>query len=154
MQKPTKMHLELEKRVFRYLKHTLQYQLYFEPVIEVYRPNDADADADYANDLTTNKSINGMCTILFNCVIEWSSRKQSHISTSTYQAELVSIVDGVYSVIYLKNLLSESDNYCYQFTVFNDNTGAIPTCLKSGDFAKNKQYRIKVNYVMERIRER
>lgn len=149
MQQPTKSHLELVKRVFRYLKYTIKYQLYFKPIdknIAVY------CDADYAND-STSKSINGMFTLLFGCIVEWSSRKQMHVSTSTCQAELVSIADGVSSLIYLKSLLADFDSCEYTYTVFNDNTGAISTCLNGGDFAKNKQYRIKINYIMERIRE-
>jgi hypothetical protein len=55
-------------------------------------------------------------------------------------------------MIYIKNLLSEFSCFNLSCYIFNDNS-AISTCYNGGDHQKNKQYRIKINYIMEELRE-
>ena len=148
-QTPESNHLEMSKRVFRYLKPTINYKLRYKlrcESIDVY------CDADYGNDKNSSKSINGQCTFVYWCLVNWSSKKQSKVSTSTCQAELLAIADGVSELIYIKQLMSDFVNVIPEkINLFNDNNGAIATCHNGGDFVKNKHYRIKINYIMEEL---
>lgn len=72
---PTEYYLELAKRVLRYLKHTINLKLIYKPKLN--NQISSFCDTDYANDGTTSKSINGICTVVYNCLVNWTSQKQN-----------------------------------------------------------------------------
>ena len=149
---PTTHTLSIAKHVLQYLKYTMNYALIYQSCecnsIDVF------CDADYANDKSDSKSINGVCIRLFGNLIGWSSRKQSSVSQSTCESEICAIVDGINESIYIRNFL---DEVCYlndiRCNLLNDNTSAISTCINGGDFQRNKQYRIKVNHIRNVLEE-
>jgi hypothetical protein len=63
-------------------------------------------DADYGNDKDSRKSISGMAITWYG-PIAWFSRKQSIVTTSTCEAELVAASAGCKQGLWLRTLLSE-----------------------------------------------
>ncbi|GJQ99396.1 retrovirus-related pol polyprotein from transposon TNT 1-94 [Tanacetum coccineum] len=88
--RPTKKHLMEVKRIFRYLKNTINMGLWY--------PKDtgfnltAFLDSDHAGCLDTRKSISGGIQFLGgDKLVSWSSKKQDCTSMSSAEAEYVSL---------------------------------------------------------------
>ncbi|GJR71155.1 hypothetical protein Tco_0083520 [Tanacetum coccineum] len=81
---PTKKHLEALKRVFRYLRGTINWGLWY--------PKDtamtlmAYADADHAGCLDTRRSTSGSTQFLGDKLVSWTSKKQKSTAISTTEA--------------------------------------------------------------------
>lgn len=79
------MHL---KRILRYIRGTLDLGLKFEandsaPIIEAY------SDADWGNNAINRRSITGFVFKVYGSTVSWSSKKQSTVSLSSTEAELM-----------------------------------------------------------------
>lgn len=84
---PKETHLIATKRIFRYLKGTIDYGLWY-PYggnfdLKVY------IDADWARNVDERKSINGGAFFLGGRLVSWSSKMQSCTSQSTAEVEYV-----------------------------------------------------------------
>ncbi|GJW66844.1 retrovirus-related pol polyprotein from transposon TNT 1-94 [Tanacetum coccineum] len=86
---PTKKHLEALKRVFRYLRGTINWGLWY--------PKDTTmalttyADADHAGCQDTRRSTSGSAQFLGDKLVSWSSKKQKSTAISTIEAEYIAM---------------------------------------------------------------
>lgn len=84
---PTKLHLMAAKRIFPYLKETLDFEFLYNkgkmPSISGY------SNSDYAGDIHDRKSTSGNVFILSSGAVLWSSKKQPIVTLSTTEAEFV-----------------------------------------------------------------
>ncbi|GKE71055.1 retrovirus-related pol polyprotein from transposon TNT 1-94, partial [Tanacetum coccineum] len=87
--KPTKKHLEVVKRVFRYLQGSIN--------IGIWYPKDtamaltAYADADHAGCQDTRRSTSGSAQFLGDKLVSWSSNKQTSTSISSTKVEYIAM---------------------------------------------------------------
>ena len=110
---PKLLHEEGLKCICRYLYHTRNQGLVFQPKItdgfKCY------VDADWAgnwlktrpNDKTGALSRTGYLITYANCPIVWGSKMQSLVALSTTEAELIALSTALHEVIHLQNLLLE-----------------------------------------------
>nr|GEU55135.1 retrovirus-related Pol polyprotein from transposon TNT 1-94 [Tanacetum cinerariifolium] len=89
MAKPTKKHLEALKRVFCYLKGTINWGLWYPK--DTTMALTAYADADHAGCQDTRRSTSGSAQFLGDKLVSWSSKKQQSIVISTTEAEYIAI---------------------------------------------------------------
>lgn len=73
MQAPTTLHWQCVKRIFRYLKGTVDYCLHLKPSVDL--DISGFSDADWATNTEDRKSVAGYCVFLGESLITWSSRK-------------------------------------------------------------------------------
>ncbi|KAK6158979.1 hypothetical protein DH2020_006293 [Rehmannia glutinosa] len=85
---PKESHMSVVKRIFRYLKGTIQYGLFY-PKNENFSLKGY-SDSDYAGNIDDRKSTSGSCQFLGDCLISWFSKKQNCVSLSTAEAEYIS----------------------------------------------------------------
>nr|GFC47441.1 copia protein [Tanacetum cinerariifolium] len=87
--KPTKNDLEALKRVFRYLKGTINWGLWYlkdtAMALTVY------ADADHAGCQDIRRSTFGSAQFLGDKLVSWSSKKQKSTAISTTEAEYIAM---------------------------------------------------------------
>ncbi|GJZ50475.1 hypothetical protein Tco_0604665 [Tanacetum coccineum] len=92
---PTKKHFEAIKRVFRYLRGTINWGLWY--------PKDTAmalmtyADADHAGCQDTHRSTSGSAQFLGDKLVSWSSKKQKITTISTTKAEYIAM-SGCYKM--------------------------------------------------------
>ena len=84
---PKKNHLVAVKRIFKYLKGTLSYGLWY-PRNQNFQLL-AYSDADWANCVDERKSTSGIAFFLGESLVAWLSKKQSSISLSTTEPEYI-----------------------------------------------------------------
>ena len=85
MQTPKKSHLEAIRRILRYIKGTLDLELFYKSKM-TYKL-EGYCDADYAGDYDTRRSTTGYAFSLGSGVVTWCSKRQPTVSLSTTEAE-------------------------------------------------------------------
>nr|GFA63174.1 uncharacterized mitochondrial protein AtMg00810-like [Tanacetum cinerariifolium] len=86
---PTKKHLEALKQVFRYLKGTINWGLWYPK--DTAMPLTAYADADHAGCQDTRRSTSGSAQFLGDKLVSWSSKKQKSTTIATTEAEYIAM---------------------------------------------------------------
>nr|KYP43070.1 hypothetical protein KK1_035513 [Cajanus cajan] len=93
------------KRVFRYLKGTMNHCLHIKPSADLditgFSP------ADWATNIEDRKSIAGYCVFLGESLITWSSKKQRVVSRSSTESEYRALADLAAKVAWIRSLLQE-----------------------------------------------
>ncbi|GKD73519.1 hypothetical protein Tco_1331801 [Tanacetum coccineum] len=84
---PTKKHLVALKGVFRYLRGTINWGLWYPKDIAMALI--AYADADHAGCQDTQRSTSGIAQFLGDKLVSWSSKKQKSTAISTIEAEYI-----------------------------------------------------------------
>ncbi|GJX74270.1 retrovirus-related pol polyprotein from transposon TNT 1-94 [Tanacetum coccineum] len=104
--KPTEKHLTAVKRIFRYLKDSVNIGLWY--------PNQTDfeltafSDSDHAGCLDSRKSTSGGIQFLGgDKLVSWSSKKQDCTSMSSAEAEYVSLSACCAQVLWLRTQLTD-----------------------------------------------
>lgn len=152
--RPGKVHLEAAKRVLRYVKGTADSRI-------IYRKGGAPeivimSDSDHARDIKTSKSVSGVCSFVAGCLVGWSSFKQTRVAQSTCEAEVLSVLDGVNELEYIRDFLRElklTEFVSRPSELFNDNQGCLSSVDNGGLFRANKHYRIRLNRVRRAVSE-
>ena len=102
---PKESHATSVKRIFRYLKGTSKFGLWY--------PNDqffyllAQTDANWEGSLDDKKSTSGNTFFLGNCLIAWSRRKQSSISLSTIEDGYITTAECCTQILWLRQCLED-----------------------------------------------
>nr|GEY73850.1 zinc finger, CCHC-type [Tanacetum cinerariifolium] len=101
---PSRHHLHVITRLFKYLKGTVNYGLSYvryHSVLEAY------SDARWINHVEDSSSTSGWAFLLRGCAISWASMKQTCITGSTIESEFVGLVAASKEAERLRNLIHE-----------------------------------------------
>src|SRR5207245_1396822 len=90
LQNPSPAHLAAADRVISYLYGTRYLAIEYSGIVRDACVFLGASDAAFADDIETRHSSQGYLFQLYNGVIDWNSSKQSSVSDSTTEAELVS----------------------------------------------------------------
>jgi hypothetical protein len=86
---PRSSHWTIVQRIFRYLKHTPEFGIWY------FASSSLDliafSDVNFAGCGIDRKSTSGTCHFLGSSLVCWSSRKQSSVAQSTTEAEYVAV---------------------------------------------------------------
>jgi hypothetical protein len=124
MHAPREPHLNLVKRILRYIKGTLDFSMrlsYSAPTsLTTY------SDADWAGCLDTRRSMSGYCIYLSDNLVSWSSKRQTMISRSSAEAEYTVVEHAVAEFCWIHQLLGELHHPLLVATVvFCDNVSMV-----------------------------
>ena len=120
---PNQSHLNVVKRILRYLISTTNLGLWYEKgtacnITSYY-------DVDFAGDKVERKSTSSCCCFLGKSLITWSRNKQNIITLSTAEIEYVSAANCCGQILWIKHQ-SEDFNLRYiKISILCDNTSAI-----------------------------
>lgn len=103
VEKPTTVHWQAVKRIFKYLKGSTNHGLSF-PLNSFSTQLTMYCDSDWAGDIDTRRSTTGWVGILNGSAVCWSSRKQSVTATSTTEAEFIALCSATKTVKWLRKL--------------------------------------------------
>ncbi|GKE30910.1 retrovirus-related pol polyprotein from transposon TNT 1-94 [Tanacetum coccineum] len=122
--KPTEKHLTAVKRIFRYLKDSINMGLWY--------PKDtgfeltAFSDSDHAGCLDSRKSTSGGIQFLGgDKLVSWSSKKQDCTSMSSAEAEYVSLSACCAQVLWLRTQLTDYGFHFDKIPMYCDSKAAI-----------------------------
>ncbi|XP_065060473.1 uncharacterized protein LOC135687761 [Rhopilema esculentum] len=152
MSHPSKKHWQGIKRIFRYIKGTVNCGLKFESFSEMNSSLLGYSDADWGGDLSTRKSTSGYLFKLCGGIVSWKKKKQPVIALSSTEAEYIALCSSTQEAVWLRRLL-ESIGFAQQkpTTVYEDNQGAIALSKNTKNHAKTKHIDIRYHYIREAI---
>jgi hypothetical protein len=84
---PKQSHLQAIKRIFKYLKETMTYGMWYPRNQNLQLTSYS--DEDWENCVDERKSTNGGAFFLGDSLVAWLSKKQGSISLSTIEAEYI-----------------------------------------------------------------
>lgn len=147
-------HWNAVKKILKYLAGTIEFGLCYQS-----KPQTTDligySDADYANDLTSRRSMTGYVFMKNGAAVTWSSQRQQSVALSTTEAEFMAACAATKETIWLKQLLCDVGEYKQSSVCLNiDNQSAI-NVIKNSEFHKRcKHIDIKYNFVKEKYYEK
>ncbi|GJT17008.1 retrovirus-related pol polyprotein from transposon TNT 1-94 [Tanacetum coccineum] len=145
--KPTEMHLTAIKRIFRYLKGTINMGLWY--------PKDsgfelkAFADADYAGCHDTRRSTSGSAQFLGHRLVSWSSKKQKSTAISTTEAEYIALSGCCAQILWMRSQLRDYGFAFNKIPMYCDNQSAIALCCNSVQHSRSKHIDIRHHFIKE-----
>ena len=150
-QDPREIHLTAVKRVYRYLKGTLDYTLKFTKEEEGKLKGCSDASWCTTKD---KKSITGYLIRIQKNIIGWRSKKQNMVTMSTCESELVAMAETVKEIKWTRNVLSElgEEKVIELPTTIEMDSAAGIDWLRKGDVsARTKHFERNLFYVREEV---
>jgi hypothetical protein len=96
---PRQSHLQATKRIFRYLKETMTYGLWYHRNQNFQLT--AYSDADWANCVDERKSTSGGEFFLGDSLVAWISKKKGSISLSTTEVEYITAATCCTQVLWM-----------------------------------------------------
>ncbi|GJZ37918.1 retrovirus-related pol polyprotein from transposon TNT 1-94 [Tanacetum coccineum] len=147
--KPTKKHLNAVKRIFRYLKGTINMGLWYSK--DTGMSMTAYADADHAGCQDTRRSTSGSAQFLGDKLISWSSKKQKWTAISSTKVEYIALFGCCAQILWMRSQLA---NYGFQFNkipLYYDNKSAIALCCNNIQHSQAKHIDVRYHFIMEQV---
>nr|GEW29585.1 retrovirus-related Pol polyprotein from transposon TNT 1-94 [Tanacetum cinerariifolium] len=147
--KPTEKHLIAVKRIFWYLKDTINMGLWY--------PKDtgfeltAFSDSDHASCLDLRKSTSGGIQFLGgDKLVSWSSKKQDCTSMSSAEAEYVSLSACCSQVLWLRTQLTDYGFHFDKIPMYCDSKVAIAISCNPVQHSRTKHIDVKYHFIKEK----
>nr|GEY04980.1 retrotransposon protein, putative, unclassified [Tanacetum cinerariifolium] len=152
--KPTEKHLKEVKRIFHYLRRTINTGLWYtkDSGFELT----GFLDADYAGCKDTFKSTSGGAQFLGEKMVSWSSKKQDCTVLSTAEAEYVSLSACYAQVLWMRIKLTDYGFHFHKIPIYCDSKSAIaiscnPTDYQLADLFTKALPADRFNYLAHRL---
>ncbi|GJS77800.1 retrovirus-related pol polyprotein from transposon TNT 1-94 [Tanacetum coccineum] len=148
--KPTEKHLTVVKRIFRYLKDSINMGLWY--------PKDtgfeltAFLDSDHAGCLDSRKSTSGGIQFLGgDKLVSWSSKKQDCTSMSSAEAEYVSLSACCAQVLWLRTQLTDYGFHFDKIPMYCDSKAAIAISCNPVQHSRTKHIDVRYHFIKEQV---
>ncbi|XP_059067839.1 secreted RxLR effector protein 161-like [Cryptomeria japonica] len=147
---PKQSHLNVVKRIFKYIQGTIGYGLWYP------KNNDftlmAFTDVDWASCLDEKKSTSGGAFFLDDYLVAWHSKKQDSVSLSTTEAEYIATTSCCTQLLWMAQTLSDMGiNVAKPIPILCDNTSAINLSKNLVMHSCTKHIAIKFHFLREKV---
>ncbi|KAJ9539168.1 hypothetical protein OSB04_031901 [Centaurea solstitialis] len=140
--KPKESHLAAVKRIFRYLKGTPYYGIWYPKGLGFELQ--AYTDADYGGCNMDRKSTSGHLQFLGNKLVSWASKKQQCVSTSTAESEYVAAASCCSQVLWMQSQLRDYGLEYKKIPIYCDSKSAIAISANPVQHSKTKHIDIRI----------
>jgi hypothetical protein len=150
---PKESHVLAVKRIFRYLKGTKEFGLWYP------KGNDlsliAYTAADWSGCIDDQRSTSGAALYLVECLVSWLSKKQSSVSLSTVEAEYIAAPTCCTQVLWMKQTLTYIQvEYDEPIPIYCNNTSTISISKNPVMHSKTNHIPIKYHFLWEQVAEK
>ncbi|GJV03639.1 copia protein [Tanacetum coccineum] len=146
---PTKKHLEALKRVFRYLRGTINWGLWYPK--DTAMALTAYADADHAGCQDTRRSTSGSAQFLGDKLVSWSSKKQKSTAISTTEAEYIAMSGCCAQILWMRSQLIDYGFVFNKIPLYCDNRSAIALYCNNVQHSQSKHIAIRHHFIREQV---
>ncbi|KAJ9536225.1 hypothetical protein OSB04_un000591 [Centaurea solstitialis] len=147
--KPKESHLAAVKRIFRYLKGTPYYGLWYPKGLGFELQ--AYSDADYGGCNMDRKSTSGHIKLLGNKLVSWASKKQQCVSTSTAESEYVAGASCCSQVLWMQTQLRDYGFVYKKIPIYCDSKSAIAISANPVQHSKTKHIDIRYHFLKDNV---
>ncbi|GJT98230.1 retrovirus-related pol polyprotein from transposon TNT 1-94 [Tanacetum coccineum] len=147
--RPTEKHLHVVKRIFRYLRGTVNRGLWYSKDSAIALT--AFADADHAGCQDTRRSTYGSMQLLEDRLISWSSKRQKSVAISSTEAEYIALSGCCAQVLWMRSQLTDYGLGFNKIPMCCDNKSAIALCCNNVQHSRSKHIDIRYHFIKEQV---
>ncbi|KAJ9555966.1 hypothetical protein OSB04_010580 [Centaurea solstitialis] len=147
--KPKESHLKAVKRIFRYLKSTVNIGLWY-PKGSGYELTGY-TDADHGGCKLDRKSTTGHIQFLGDKLVSWASKKQNCVSLSTAEAEYVAAASCCSQIIWMRTQLRDYGFKFDKIPIYSDSKSAIAISCNPVQHTKTKHIDIRYHFIKDHV---
>nr|GEU48886.1 hypothetical protein [Tanacetum cinerariifolium] len=147
--KPTEKHLHAVKRIFKYLKGTINRGIWY--------PEDSSialiayADADHVGCQDTRRSTSEIMQLLGDRLVSWSSKRQKSVAISNTEAEYIASSGCCAQVLWMRSWLTDYGLGFNKIPMYCDNKSAIALCCYNVQHSRSKHIDIRFYFIKEQV---
>nr|GFA16219.1 Gag-Pol polyprotein [Tanacetum cinerariifolium] len=147
--RPTEKHEHAVKRIFRYLRGTVNRGLWYpkDPSIALT----AFADVDNAGCQDTRRSTSGSVQFLRERLISWSSKRQKSAAISSTKAEYIALSGCCAQILWMRSQLSDYGLGFNKIPMYCNNKNAIDLCCNNVQHSLSKHIDIRYHFIKEQV---
>ncbi|GJX78150.1 retrovirus-related pol polyprotein from transposon TNT 1-94 [Tanacetum coccineum] len=147
--KLTEKHLNAVKRIFRYLKGTINMGLWYSK--DTGMSLTAYADADHAECQDTRRSTSESAQFLGDKLVSWSSKKQKSTAISSIETKYIALSGCCAQILWMHSQLTD---YGFQFNkipVYCDNKSEIALWCNNVQHSRAKHIDVCCHFIKEQV---
>ncbi|GJT20692.1 retrovirus-related pol polyprotein from transposon TNT 1-94 [Tanacetum coccineum] len=147
--RPTEKHLHAVKRIFWYLRGTVNRGLWY--------PKDSSialttfADADHAGCQDTRRSTSGSMQFLGDRLVSWSSKRQKSVAISSTEAEYIAMSGCCAQILWMRSQLTDYGLGFNKIPMYYDNKSVIALCCNNVQHSRSKHVDIIFYFINEHV---
>nr|GEW84303.1 retrovirus-related Pol polyprotein from transposon TNT 1-94 [Tanacetum cinerariifolium] len=149
--KPTEKHLKEVKRIFRYLRGTINTGLWYSK--DSGFKLTGFSDVDYAGCKDTFKSTFDVAQFLGEKLVSCSSKKQDCTALSTVEAEYVSLFACCAQVLWMRTQLTDYGFHFNKIPIYCDSKAAIAISCKPVKHSRTKHIAVRYHFIKEHVQK-
>ncbi|GKA01962.1 retrovirus-related pol polyprotein from transposon TNT 1-94 [Tanacetum coccineum] len=147
--RPTKKHLNVVKRIFRYLKGTIHWGLWYSKDSSIALTTFA--DADHAGCQDTRRSTSGSIQLLGDRLVSWLSKRRKSAAISSTEAEYIALSGCCAQVLWMRSQLTDYGFGFNKIPMYCDNKSAIALCCNNVQHSRSKHIDIRFHFIKEHV---
>ena len=151
LDRPTMLHSDMVKRVYRYLMANFRFGLHFKPTKDDLTLVGY-SDASYGNSYES-RSMSGYALMLSGSLVSWYARTQPVVALSTAEGEYIAFTDITKEQVWMKLFMSELGYAQGSVTILEDNQAAIRIAKNPQDNKRTKHIQGPYHYVRDHVRD-
>jgi hypothetical protein len=142
-------HRQAVKRIFSYLRHTPDFDLWYSTSSSLALHGFS--DADFAGFRLDRKSTSRTCQFLGSSLVSWSSRKQSGVAQSTTEAEYVAAASCCSQLLWMTYTMSDFGEEYTHVPFQCDSTSAISVAKNPVLHSKTKHIEVRYHFLKDNV---
>ncbi|GJR07971.1 retrovirus-related pol polyprotein from transposon TNT 1-94 [Tanacetum coccineum] len=147
--KPTEKHLKEVKRIFRYLKGTINMGLWYLKGSGFELT--AFSNADHAGCIDTRKSTSEGIQLLGDKLVSWMSKKQDCTAMSSAEAEYVALSASCAQVMWMRTHLKDYVFNYNKIPLYCDSQSAIAISCNPVQHSRTKHIHTRYHFIKEQV---
>nr|GEY02754.1 hypothetical protein [Tanacetum cinerariifolium] len=146
---PTENHVHSVKRIFRYLRGTVNRGLWYSKDSSVALI--AFADANHVGCQDTRRSMSGSVHFLGERLISWSLKRQKSVAISSMEAEYITLSRCCAQILWMRSQISDYGHGFNKISMYCDNKSAIALCCNNVQHSRSKHIDIRYHFMKEQV---
>ncbi|GKB61779.1 hypothetical protein Tco_0917965, partial [Tanacetum coccineum] len=147
--KPTEKHLHAVKRIFRYLRRTINMGLWYSKDSCIALT--AFAKVDHEGCQETRKSTSRSIQLLGDRLVSWSSKKQKGTAISSIEAEYIALSGCYAQILWMRSQLTNYGLVFNKIPLYCDNESTIALCFNNIRHSRSKHIDIRHYFIKEQV---
>nr|GEU88110.1 retrovirus-related Pol polyprotein from transposon TNT 1-94 [Tanacetum cinerariifolium] len=147
--RPTEKHLHAMKRIFRYLRGTVNRGLWYSKDSGIALTAFANADHTVCQD--TRRSTSGSMQLLGDRLVSWSSKRHKSTAISSTEAKHIALSGCCAQVLWMRSQLTDHGLGFNKIPMYCDNKSVIALCCNNVQHSRSKHIDIRYHFVKEQV---
>ncbi|GJT55840.1 retrovirus-related pol polyprotein from transposon TNT 1-94 [Tanacetum coccineum] len=147
--KPTEKHIHAVKRIFKYLRGTINRGLWYlkdsSIALTTY------ADVDHAGCQDTRRSNSGCMQLLGDKLVSWSSKRQKSTAISSTEANYIAMSGCCAQILWMRSQLTDYGLKFNKIPMYCDNKSDIALCCNNVQHSRSKHIDIRFHFIKEQL---